>query len=469
MTGLEFAEQAKDYLGWGYVYGEKLGRVLTKDIINALVKQNKRKNYYFSNCTVEKWLGTRCIDCSGLVCYILNKNGLMTQTEQLNTSASKLYYTYCIPVTKENLKVGDLVFRKSPTDIPHVGIYVGNGQTIEAKATSKGVVYGNVKDFNLFGRLKLLKDLPIEQKETNENINEFTGYTKIRMFDSDVHVYQTNKDEDVDVTLGQRGKLELLSKINDINKVIVAKINGGFFNPNGSREHLGTFVDEGKYYTSNNPTFIDFIYYKDGHTEIKFLKDLKEVAYVQGNSKWTIGTSWSLVIDGKINILNADKIDHSSQKHPRTLLGQKKDGTFILAVVQGRTTNSIGVNAKESAEIMFKLGCYNAVNLDGGGSSEMIVNDQIKNSPTDGCERKIGSAIIVYNKKNQVKYTLIKKNDKGQYVIELQNKLNKHGYSLIVDGDFGNKTETAVLDFQKKSGLVVDGIVGDKTWTALNK
>ena len=44
---------------------------------------------------------------------------------------------------------------------------------------------------------------------------------------------------------------------------------------------------------------------------------------------------------------------------------------------------------------MKELSCYNAVNLDGGGSSEMIVKDKIVNSPSDKDERYIGSAILV--------------------------------------------------------------------------
>lgn len=170
MTNLEFVEAAKMYLGWGYAYGEKLGRKLTNEIINALVADNGREYYYFGNLTVEKWLNIKCIDCSGLVCYILNNGKLMTVTDQLNTDAHKLFWSYCKQVTKAELKVGDLVFRKSGRSIPHVGIYVGNGLTIEAKSTSKGVCYGSVQDFNLFGRLKLLKyddekvEIPVPQK-----------------------------------------------------------------------------------------------------------------------------------------------------------------------------------------------------------------------------------------------------------------------------------------------------------------
>lgn len=62
----------------------------------------------------------------------------------------------------------------------------------------------------------------------------------------------------------------------------------------------------------------------------------------------------------------------------------------------------------------------------------------------------------------------IKKGSKGSAVNTLQTKLNSIGnYGLVVDGDFGAKTENAVKDFQKKNGLTVDGIVGGKTWSKL--
>jgi len=64
---------------------------------------------------------------------------------------------------------------------------------------------------------------------------------------------------------------------------------------------------------------------------------------------------------------------------------------------------------------------------------------------------------------------LLKKGGKGPVVGEVQTLLNKFGYDLAVDQDFGPKTEAAVKDFQSIYGLTVDGIVGPKTYAALKK
>jgi len=62
---------------------------------------------------------------------------------------------------------------------------------------------------------------------------------------------------------------------------------------------------------------------------------------------------------------------------------------------------------------------------------------------------------------------LLQQGFRGDDVKKLQKQLNKIGNKLVVDGDFGNDTKNAVIDFQRKSRLCVDGIVGDKTWNYL--
>ena len=62
---------------------------------------------------------------------------------------------------------------------------------------------------------------------------------------------------------------------------------------------------------------------------------------------------------------------------------------------------------------------------------------------------------------------LLQNGSQGNDVKELQQMLNTKGYNLGVDGIFGNQTQSAVKNFQQKSGLTVDGIVGNHTMTAL--
>lgn len=64
-------------------------------------------------------------------------------------------------------------------------------------------------------------------------------------------------------------------------------------------------------------------------------------------------------------------------------------------------------------------------------------------------------------------YTQVGKGSKGSSVTELQKRLNQNGYNLAEDGVFGDKTLSAVRDYQANNNLAVDGIVGNKTWGAL--
>lgn len=59
----------------------------------------------------------------------------------------------------------------------------------------------------------------------------------------------------------------------------------------------------------------------------------------------------------------------------------------------------------------------------------------------------------------------LRKGDKGKQVINWQYFLIGQGYKLIADGDFGNKTDLATKDFQKKHKLFVDGVVGNQSYT----
>jgi len=82
--------------------------------------------------------------------------------------------------------------------------------------------------------------------------------------------------------------------------------------------------------------------------------------------------------------------------HPRTAFGYSQDKkTSFHCVVDGRGI-SAGVSTKELAELMMSAGAYEAINLDGGGSSCLYVKDfGPMNTPSDGTERAVANGIFV--------------------------------------------------------------------------
>jgi exopolysaccharide biosynthesis protein len=87
----------------------------------------------------------------------------------------------------------------------------------------------------------------------------------------------------------------------------------------------------------------------------------------------------------------------AEHRHPRTSIGISKDGTVvILAVVDGRTRKSAGVSLPELANLMIGFGAYDAINMDGGGSSTMAIEGKVVNAPSDAAgERPVSDALVV--------------------------------------------------------------------------
>jgi Phosphodiester glycosidase len=85
------------------------------------------------------------------------------------------------------------------------------------------------------------------------------------------------------------------------------------------------------------------------------------------------------------------------RRNPRTLAGVTASGKLLLVTVDGRRSGwSVGASFRESALIMRSLGAIDAVNLDGGGSTTLSINQQLVNRPSDTTgERPIADAIII--------------------------------------------------------------------------
>jgi hypothetical protein len=87
---------------------------------------------------------------------------------------------------------------------------------------------------------------------------------------------------------------------------------------------------------------------------------------------------------------------------------------------------------------------------------------------TGTCLAAIATSIAFLAAPGNALSELLKSGDRSSEVVELQEKLNRLGYSVGVDGIFGNATEQAVRQYQSACGLSVDGIVGSDTRQALN-
>jgi exopolysaccharide biosynthesis protein len=107
-----------------------------------------------------------------------------------------------------------------------------------------------------------------------------------------------------------------------------------------------------------------------------------------------------LIRGGRIEItgeLEGAGINFVKDRHPRTAIAKLKDGRILLVVVDGRQQGySTGMSLNSLAELLLELGAVEAMNLDGGGSSAMVVQGKLVNKPSDAAgERAVSDALLI--------------------------------------------------------------------------
>jgi hypothetical protein len=87
------------------------------------------------------------------------------------------------------------------------------------------------------------------------------------------------------------------------------------------------------------------------------------------------------------------------KRNPRTFAGVDAQGRTVLVTADGRSTSSVGLGIAETAAVARSLGLRDAMNLDGGGSTTMVVGGTVINAPSDATgERPVGDALVVLPK-----------------------------------------------------------------------
>ena len=176
------------------------------------------------------------------------------------------------------------------------------------------------------------------------------------------------------------------------DKNVVAGINADFFGDT----MLGLCVREGVelHAVSDRPWFGVT---KDGTPVLGTANEYKKY---KDNLMCAVGGS-NVIIDN--DYVTHISIDHEFgyTRHPRTAVGIKADGTAVLLVVDGRQSKvSNGAALADLADILGSVGCVEAINLDGGGSSTFILTDgnggfTVTNSPSDGSLRGVANGLMV--------------------------------------------------------------------------
>lgn len=171
--------------------------------------------------------------------------------------------------------------------------------------------------------------------------------------------------------------------------------------------NAGGFSDIDGHGTGGNPTGIILedgqVIWKDNSTTFSIVGFDKEGILVLGN--YTVKQIEELGIQHAVSFGPALIVNRKPTKiygdggwgiNPRTVIGQKADGTVLMLVIDGRQVSSVGATIKEIQNIMMSYGAVNASNLDGGSSTVMYYQDKLINHPCSAYgERPLPNAFVI--------------------------------------------------------------------------
>lgn len=133
---------------------------------------------------------------------------------------------------------------------------------------------------------------------------------------------------------------------------------------------------------------------KDAKLSINTLPEWKDVKHIISGGPY-------LVKDNEVFVdMTAQKLGAIGGRNPRSAIGYTIDNNLILVAVDGREGSSIGMTLMELANFMKQIGCTNAMNLDGGGSTVMYVNGQVVNKPAQKGGIPLSNAIVLSSSGN---------------------------------------------------------------------
>jgi len=185
----------------------------------------------------------------------------------------------------------------------------------------------------------------------------------------------------------------------------IAAINGSFFDLKKTGGSV-LFLQENGNVIQKTHDKIEFI------NEGAYAIDTSGVVQiVKREGEWEYSPAYDdMIVTGPLVIYNnelevLDSVRFNLNRHPRTAIGITDDYHVLLVAVDGRHEEAAGMNMWELQTFMDKLGCKDALNFDGGGSTTMYIKGKTENGivnyPSDNGkydhdgERKVSNAIVI--------------------------------------------------------------------------
>ena len=343
--------------------------------------------------------------------FISDQNGVGKQTENyivyspnesitpLITFNNELFGTSKISKEVERLK-GEGInlagginadFFSLQTGVPMSNLIV-DGKIVTKDASGQDSI-GILEDGTAFMSYVTFASVLIKEdgSETNiYNINKFRQPYSIYMMTDEFSKQTENTTDGIDVILGEiEGEMRLGTKLTAVVESVMEN-SSSIEIPKGKivltvdKEAPEEFLEPIKTLTEGEKVTISF--------------------GVMGDPKWNDVKLGMGCVGGKLLTNGEVNPNLEAGAAPRTAIGLKADGSLVLYTIDGRQTGySYGVQKKTLAERLKELGCIEALNLDGGGSTCIVSlfpgesTPTLKNKPSDGVERKISTFFFLQN------------------------------------------------------------------------
>ena len=212
--------------------------------------------------------------------------------------------------------------------------------------------------------------------------------------DDDIDTIKTGRNWSMTETTKQAQSMQTRRNTN-----VVGAINAGGYDMSNGRPS-GAFIMSGT--VINEPTGTTFWIDGSGAAHITSAQECKD-ALAAGNVREAVASFGDIFENGHAR----SGLDNTTRAS-RTAIGIKADGTVVMLMVDGRQAPySVGMTMAEVGAAMEALGCAQAVNLDGGGSSTFATQREgesenntsagltLRCRPSDGYERKVSNTIMV--------------------------------------------------------------------------